>query len=173
MKLLTPLFLIVFAGAILYFFTYPWYQEIQVLRAEIVENQDSLDRAERAKTSLAQKRTLYDTFSDEDKAKLETFLPDKVDDVRWIVDLTSITRRNNATLSDIRVSEDSRGSTESPVGVVTATYKVSLPYASFLKYLADLQKSLKFTDISSVDFASSVTGTTYDYIVNLKTYWLK
>src|SRR4051812_22489942 len=103
MKTLLPLFLIAIAGALGYWVGYPIYQNLDVIKADIAEHEKALVRAERASTVLATKKSEFESVTDEDKELLNKFLPDKIDNFRWIIELNRIALRHNAKLSDIRI----------------------------------------------------------------------
>ncbi len=174
MKSLTPLLLIILSGTLIYWFTYPTYGEIKVLRAQTELTQASLTRAQKASQTLAQKKTLSETFSVEERAKLETLLPDRVDALRWIVQLNEIASRHNGSIKDLKVVDELKGAIPE-LGISNINFKVVMMHDEFLDFLADVQKSLKLTDVTSASFEPK--GTTnaakVDYIVNLRSYWLK
>jgi hypothetical protein len=175
MKSLTPLLLIALSVAIFYWVTYPTYNNIQILRAETTQTESALARAKQAVAKLQEKKDQFALFSDADKQKLQVLLPDRVDNIRWIVDLTNITTRHHGKITDIRVSDDLNGPI-AEVGTSDIVFKTSMTYDNFLEFLTDIQKSLKLTDVTSADFQASgptVKGGVVDYVVNLKTYWLK
>jgi hypothetical protein len=60
------------------------------------------------------------------------------------------------------------------VGSVNVTFTTTMPYNNFLDFLADVQRSLKLTDVASADFQTGDVSTgLYTYSVTLKSYWLK
>jgi hypothetical protein len=174
MKSLTPLLLIILSGTLVYWFTYPMYGEVKQLREQTEQIQTSLARAQKASQTLMQKQGLAGKFTDEEKAKLEILLPDRIDALRWIVQLDEIASRHNGKITDLKVADDLKG-TIPELGISNITFKVTMMHDDFLDFLADTQRSLKLTDVTSANFEPK--GTTNaaknDYFVNLRAYWLK
>jgi hypothetical protein len=171
MNKLTPLLLIIVAVSLVYWFTYPTYQKIGETKTEIEASKASLKLAQDANAKLVTKKSQYESFTAEDKQKLEKLLPNRIDNFRWIVELSRIAQRHNAKISDVRVTDDPK---PSEIGAVNVAFSTSMPYDKFLEYLTDLQKSLKLTDIVNVDFQSADTASgMFTYTISLKSYWLK
>ena len=57
-------------------------------------------------------------------------------------------------------------------GAVTLGFSVSGSYENLQAFLADLAKSLRLVDVTSVTFSSNDRNV-YDYNIELQTYWLK
>jgi regulatory protein YycH of two-component signal transduction system YycFG len=172
MKSLTPLLIIALAFATIYWFAYPTYKGLDTLKDQKKELQDAIARADKASTQLVEKRNRYESFSDEHKQWVASILPDKIDNLRWIVELSSVASRHGGKVADVRVVEDPRGPS-AEIGAVNISFKTTMPYDKFLTFLTDLQRSLKLTDVVSADFQTAEKTNTYDYTVNLRTYWLK
>ncbi len=172
MKALTPLLLIVIAASIGYWFIYPTYQKTGETKIQIQNYEAALKRAQAASAELVKRKGLYASFEADDKEKLNTFLPDKTDNFRWVVDLTKIADKYRGKIFDVRVTDDGKGTAE--VGSVNVAFSTAMPYTNFLSFLADVQKSLKLTDVAATDFITADIKTgVYTYTVTLKSYWLK
>lgn len=175
MKNLSPLLLIVIALALIYWFTYPTYQKLAPVKAQITETKVALKRAEAANATLTTKKQAYETFieSDPDNVeKLNKLLPDRIDNFRWIVELSRIAGQYGGKVSDVRVTDDVRDA--GGVGAINVAFVTEMPYQNFLDLLTDLQKNLKLTDVITADFQSAdATSGKYKYTIVLKSYWLK
>lgn len=175
MKNLSPLLLIVIALALVYWFTYPTYQKLESIKAEIAEAKIALTRAEAANATLTSKKQTYQSFIEGDPEnvdKLNKLLPDRIDNFRWIVELSRIAGQHGGKVSDVRVTDDLKET--SAVGAINVAFVTEMPYQNFLDLLTDLQKNLKLTDVITADFqsADAVSGK-YKYTIVLKSYWLK
>ncbi len=112
-----------------------------------------------------------------DKNRLTKFLPDKIDNIRLIIEISELARNRGLFAKNISVSE-SKKSTDS-VDVNSSSYdtlllrfSVNSTYDNFKLLLADLENNLRVIDITDISFSSTESGF-YDFNVGLKTYWLK
>lgn len=56
--------------------------------------------------------------------------------------------------------------------IVNISFSVSAPYQQFIEFMRDLESNLRIMDLSHLTVAVSDTGT-YDFGVQLSTYWLR
>ncbi len=116
--------------------------------------------------------------------KLEKMLPQKVDNIRLIIDLNSIAFRYGFVLKGIQATAATAANTQAQpatqpgmipapaLETVTVTFGVSAPYQQFISFLQDLESTLRIMDITGLSVNTSESGV-YDWKVELKTYWLK
>ena len=57
-------------------------------------------------------------------------------------------------------------------GTLSFSFSTTMSYTDFIRFLKDVESSLKMLDVSSITFSPSDTGS-YTYSVTLKAYWLK
>ena len=123
-----------------------------------------------------------------DQDRLSKMIPNTVDNIRLVIDLNSIAVKNGFSLKNIRASASADakkdsvaispptkgGSTISTptLDTVTVSFSATAPYAQFLNFLQDLESSLRIMDVTHITLSGSDTGT-YDFGVELKTYWLR
>ncbi|NDE67999.1 hypothetical protein EB052_00165, partial [bacterium] len=62
--------------------------------------------------------------------------------------------------------------TGNPYNTMSLTFNVTGKYQDFLDFLRDLEKSLRILDTTKISLSANDTGT-YDYGVELRTYWLR
>jgi Tfp pilus assembly protein PilO len=178
---LTPLILIVLALGIFFTFTNGRIQELKSIQTVNAGYLQAINNS----VTLIQSRDAvlkdYNSLSDDDKARLDKMLPDNVDNVRLIIDITNIASRHGIPLKDITANTAAGGSSDASAGspssnavsgTVSVSFSFSSSYENFLAFLGDIQSSLRILDISHLTVTSNTTGT-YDYSVQLQTYWLK
>jgi Tfp pilus assembly protein PilO len=112
-----------------------------------------------------------------DKTKLTKFLPDNIDNIRLIIEISDMASNRglvakNITINEAKKTTDTMNIDNSPYGTLNVKFSVNSTYENFLFFLNDLENNLRLFDISDVTFSSSDTGF-YDFNVGLKTYWLK
>lgn len=185
---ITPLILIVLALGLFFTFTNGRITELKSIQAvnnnylqainnsvDLIKNRDNVLKS-------------YNSLSDEDKSRLDKMLPNNVDNVRLIIDVTNIGARHGIPLKNITTSapDGSQGASGSGAttpatsqasanqvsGVVTVSFSFSASYQNFLAFLGDIQSSLRVLDISHLTVSANDSGT-YDFSIALQTYWLK
>jgi Tfp pilus assembly protein PilO len=184
---ITALILIVLAIGV--YFTYTSGQ-IDVLKSIQAENNQYLSAIDNAKKLISLRDSVlnqYNAISDGDKARLDKLVPDNIDNVRLIIDISGIAARHGLTAAGIKTSADtniSAASTPSQnasksiisggggLSTVTVTFNVTTTYTNFITFIQDLERSLRILDVTSITLSASDSGT-YTYGVTLNTYWLK
>jgi Tfp pilus assembly protein PilO len=124
----------------------------------------------------------YNSFSPQDLSKLQSVLPDNVDNIRLIIDIDNIASQHGLSLSNVQLGDLSGSSAQSsgavgassgPVGSVEVGFTVTTDYNTFLAFLQDLQHSLRIIDVDSITFNASVLpGSLTAYTLQIRTYWL-
>lgn len=197
MKGFTPIILIVVSIAIFFFFIDPQYKAVQDLKAEVAENEKTLDLAKELREKREELRDRFNQISEEEKRELEKLLPDTVDNVRLIIDINNIAEEYGIVIRNIQIdsgNEDvventrvvenefdgiNRGSglsyvDTSQVGVIGFSFTVTAEYDIFIEFLKDLEEALRIVDVRTVDISKTGEGEIfYNYQVKLDTYWLK
>jgi Tfp pilus assembly protein PilO len=184
---ITALILIVLAIGV--YFTYTSGQ-ITVLKSIQAENDQYLSAINSAEKLIKLRDSVlnqYNSISDVDKARLDKLVPDNIDNVRLIIDISGIAGRHGLTAAGITTSADTNNavkvsiptqSTSNSVAgngslsTVTVTFNVTTTYANFITFLQDLERSLRILDVNSITLSTSANGV-YTYGVTLNTYWLK
>lgn len=185
-KNVIPIILIVVAIGIFFTFTNP---RIDGIKAAAATNQDYLSAINNSVQLIHERDsvlTQYNSISSSDQARLNTMLPDNVDNVRLIIDVNGIAARHGFALQNITTSADSAdggasglsessGGTDSstPYGIVTISFGFTASYDNFIAFMQDVQSSLRILDISQLSVTEGTTPGTFTYSMQLQTYWLK
>ncbi|MFA6536159.1 MAG: type 4a pilus biogenesis protein PilO [Candidatus Paceibacterota bacterium] len=179
MKFIFPTILILASiGAFLGYIN-PQYQTVKALMGERAGYQEALTNSRALMAKRDELVSTYNTIPGSNISRLEELLPDHVDNVRLIMDLSSIASRYGLTLTNIKniqSSEAAKGeitTDSSGIGSATLNFSVSAPYSTFQAFLGDLEKSLRIVDVSSISFSASDGSPNYDFNIGVKTYWLK
>lgn len=181
-RLIIPAILVIVAGALFFLYTDGAYQEIKTLRAQEAEYDQALSKSrelQEARNKLIAKRN---TFSPDDLRKLERLLPDNVDNIRLIIDIDTIAARYGLRIRNVSVSAPKSGREEradaavgesgDKVGSVELSFTVPARYDDFLRFLADLERSVRVVDVNAVSFSVG-DGDLMQYSISVKTYWLR
>lgn len=180
-KNVTALILIVLAIGIYFTFTKAKFAELAEIRAVNAEYQQAIDNSTRLIKVRDEVLKSYNTLSTADKDRLNKIVPDNVDNVRLIIDVKDdIAARHGLSLRNIKTispqpqspATGSVSSSAGKFGTVTLSFSVSTTYDRFTAFLKDLEASLRIMDVSKLTISSNEVGT-YDFTVELKTYWLR
>mgnify|MGYP003393662515 CR=1 FL=1 len=181
-KLVLPILFVGIAGGVFFLYTDPQYQEIKIMRAQEREYDDALSKSKElqsARNALIAKRN---TFANDDLRKVERLLPDNVDNIRLILDIDNIAGRYGLRIRGVKVSGGTQGreersdlavgSSDDKVGSVELSFTVAATYDDFLRFLRDLERSVRIVDVSKIGFTTG-TGDLVEYGFLIKTYWLR
>ena len=170
---------IILAGGIFFIYTKPTYDAIQATQIQIAQYNGALDKA----TKLQQlKQTLlsrYNSFSPNDLTRLQTLLPDQVNNIGLILDLDTLANQFGLSLENVNIgSSDSSssgvGASAPATGVTTlgsqsqqydsldVGFTVHGTYSQFIQYITSLETSLRIVDLVGLTVAgggASTSGT--------------
>lgn len=168
------------AGVVFFQLTDPILAQVDELKLEKAKLNEGLNNAKELRRVLDDLLETYNQFSSSDLERLNKFLPDNVDNVRLIIDISNIAKPYNMTIRDLRIKADEERGEASVIdggdrmnkGAVTLGFSVSGSYANLQAFLSDLARSLRLVDVSVINFSSNEEGI-YDYEIEIQTYWLK
>lgn len=182
MRTLTPIFSIIIALLIFFFFVQPQYAEVQLLNEEIEKYDNAVQSAEDLnnliESLIAQKRS-HPVQAIE---KLDLLVPPNLQTVRLLIDLETMADRNRMLFGNLEVSEDEpviltgEGGGSETIGTnsfVTADISFSLigTYEQFKSMLRDIERSVVLMDIISMNVAAS-EGRLQQFDLTVRTYSL-
>ena len=123
--------------------------------------------------------------------RVESYLPDGVDNVQLILDLNSLAARSGLSLSNFTVSNNSTAANSSSnaaspgtgtsvpalnAGGMTNSLDLSVTatgtYSAFRTFLSAAEQSLRPMDVTSLSIQDSATGV-YSYQITFRIYWLQ
>lgn len=116
-------------------------------------------------------------FPVEDLDKLSKVLPDNADSVSLAKNLDFIAGRYGISIKSVQVSnllnqggaiDIGNGKAYEPIEV---SFAFTASYSNFRKFMADLEKSLRLSDVKGITFTANDQGV-YDFNIKITTYWL-
>ncbi len=198
MRFIFPTLLILISVGAFLVFINPTYSEVKVMRAESAQYDEALTNSRKLQEERDALSEKYRTLSPEDLERLTRMLPDNADNIRLILNLQQMAQTYGMAISSIKFDAASaavakNGGTAtatSATAAVSATdaakaqrdygdfeieFTTTGSYANFQKFLKDMERSLRITDIQSITFGSEVDPTKqgYTYTIKLLAYWLK
>ncbi len=207
MKFVVPIILITISVLSFLFFTNPTYKEIKDMKVTLDSYNSALNNAQELQKDRDELSAKYSTLSASDLKRLSQLLPDSADNIRLIIDLQRMAQAYGMTISSTKFDAKSKkaASETNPNALIAASatdvtqaskdygifdleFATVAPYENFLKFIKDVESSLRLSDIQSIEFsADSPVGTKtpvgispgntgpngYSYTIKLRTYWLK
>lgn len=176
----TAIILIVLALGIYFTYTRGKLDEIRAVREVNNQYQEAIDNSAKLVKVRDNVLQAYNSISETDRDRLNKLVPDNVDNVRLIIDVKDdIAARHGLALKSIKTDspETQTGGQQSAggndkYGVVKLSFSVTTTYDNFVNFLKDIESSLRIMDVSHLSVSAGDQGT-YDFSVELKTYWLK
>jgi Tfp pilus assembly protein PilO len=175
MNALTTLALLGISIASFFVYTNPTYKSVESLKAEAAQYELALDKAKEAEVKKEELISKYNTFSADDLDNLYKLLPDTVDNIRLLLDINQVASSYGTSITNIQVDSgqtNTQANDPRPYGSLIVKFTITLSYENFQKFLRDIERNLRVTDINTLSFISSESGL-YTYEVAIKTYWLK
>jgi hypothetical protein len=196
MKFFLPLSFIIIAIILFATIVSPYYTEVKQLRSDISDYNLALNNStnlQKTQDSLIEK---YKSIKSTEKDRLSNFLPNTVNNIRFILELEKIASVYNLEIKNLKfqteqpqVEDTKKGNsvikdtaTNSPYGTFPVEFSVDTDYNTFIVFLKDLELNLRLIDVKSISFSipavsNSKTDTTnpniYSYSLKIQTYWLK
>lgn len=178
---LIPTFAFVIAAGIFFGYVAPtWSGSISEARATIKANNKALAAATTYATQQNELAAARNAISSSDIARLETLLPNSVDNVGLILDLNALAARSGITLSNVDVltnaaavgSANAAARAANPVGSVDLSLSAVGTYTALQSFLAGVERSQRLLDVRDLVVKGSDTGV-YTYQMKITIYWLR
>lgn len=141
----------------------------------------------------------FNKVTQEDKKRLNNFLPNNANNIELILEIQKIASENNVILKDIKfetatLMEDGENldtnnnlnkNQESllPYNIFNLDFSISGSYESFLSFLKGLENNLRLINIKGISFSSiepttklkdsNINKNNYKFDLKVETYWLK
>lgn len=182
MSRIIPVLFILVAIGIFFGYINPTYSgEVNALRSEIRSYDAALRAAEAFRQKEAQLMLERNGISQEGLERVESFLPDGVDNVQLILDLNALASRSGVVLSDFDIVEGADNQeqggaleleSEDAVESLDLTVSATGSYSAFKNFLKGAEWSLRPLDLVSLELEDSATGV-YTYQMTFRIYWLR
>lgn len=158
----------------------PLYTDVKLLRVQAGEYDEALKIAEELEELRTQLARTLESFSEEDMARLDHFLPQRLDTVRIILDVDGIAKINNITLENLDVDEPTsapsvQGNVPGQVGLnsVGLGFSFSSTYPQAIRFLQDLERSLRLLEIVDLKVSPRANSSgVYDFDMTINTFWI-
>lgn len=179
--------MILLAGGLFFWYINPTYTgAITTLNGQIHKYDSALAAAKEFKAKEARLLSERAAISPAALERIETFLPDSVDNVQLILDLDAIAARAGVQLSNFDIKVTNPSNTEGaasggiaplaldsgqPVDSLDLSVNATGSYMAFRTFLAATEASLRPLDIVQLALKDSTNGV-YTYQITFRIYWL-
>lgn len=200
MKSIFPILIIIVSVVLFFLITNPIYKDTQFLKTNVTTYNKALNNStklQKEKDSLLEK---YRNISTKDKKRLMSFLPDSVNNIKFVLEIEQIANLHGMPLKNIKFEKNNKQDgtdnkismgnmvisknnlNNKPYGVFSVQFTTEGKYSSFLAFLQDLERNLRLMDIKSISFSvpdlgmnkpNSINPNIYSYQLTVNTYWLK
>lgn len=188
-KTIVAIVLFAAAGAIFFLYTQPNYAAAGATQQEIAQYQQALSQAAQLQQLKQTLLAKYNAFDPNQIARLDTMLPDDVNNIGLILDINGIAARYGLALENVDVAPPNSSTASGAAG--SGSIGTALPYdtlaihfttygtyANFLSFVTDLEQSLRVVDLTSVVISpasnpGTASAASYNYDMTIQTYWLK
>jgi Tfp pilus assembly protein PilO len=189
-KVLAPILFLI--AAIGLFFTYlqPGWDVLLAFQAQADRLDASIEKTKGLLETHNKLLTQYNEISPENIARLNKILPDRIDVVRMIMDIDTLTTKHKLTIKSFDIpdmngevsktskSKNATVAEEGPVGSAVLTVECVGEYQDFKAFVSEIESSLSLMDVVILDITvadltqpGAVREITYK--VGLQAYWLK
>lgn len=178
MRTLIPIISIVIAITIFFAFVRPLFSDVRIIQDEIVRIEEQLskktDLTEEVQSLLAVKKSHSATNIE----RLEAMIPDTIDEVKIIADLSALAEAHNMLFGNIFVESENDGDSQTNasrefngVALVSSdiTFGLVGNYDQFKLMLADIERSLVLLDVLQITFSAG-EGDLVQYSLKVRTY---
>ena len=197
MKFLLPISFLLIAGVLFFVVIDPTYKDVSSLRDDVNTYNLALDNVTQLQKTMDSLVGSYKNIKQEDKDRLNSLLPNTVNNIKFILEVEHIASLHNMPIKNIKFeaekpasSTGSAGNTvvvnglddSRPYGVFPIEFGTDGDYGTFVSFLKDLEYNLRLVDVKSVSFTvpplpvTQVAGfdpNILSYTLKVDTYWLK
>lgn len=156
-----------------------WQTEVAAAKAQIQTFDKALQAARDFNAQIERLQAEQSQIPPEQLERLRSFLPDGVDNIQLILDLTELAERSGIELSNFDTptpgaegSEDGEITNSAVVESLEMTVDAEGTYDDFRTFLDGVERSLRPLDVRAVTIGNSETGV-YTYQLTMEFYWLR
>ena len=185
---IVPTLALIIALALFFAYVNPtWNGPIAATKAALASDDTALAAATSYTSEQSQLTAARNAIDTANIARLETFLPDSIDNVGLILDLDALAAHSGLALSNIDVVNSSSAGAQadgsasaaalpsagtSPVGSIDLTLSAIGTWSALQNFLSGVEKSERILDVRDLTVKGSDTGV-YNYQMIVRLYWLR
>lgn len=187
---LTPIIFIVLAVGIFFLYVQPQNERFNEIKKIEQEYKMARDKANELRTKREGLQNKFKQVGIADQERLKKMLPDTIDNVRLLLDLTNIANRFGISPTAITISSGQEvgaqaagadaenkdqiiiDNTSTGYGTIKIGFSFVATYEDYKRFLRELELSLRLIDIKQLTVRTSETPLN-SYSIIFETYWLR
>lgn len=199
MKFIFSILLIIISISVFFFITNPLRVDVSDLRTEVSTYNLALEHSTELQKTRDQLVDSYKNIDKKDKERLEHFLPNTVNNIKFILEIERIANAYSIPIKNVKFQSEkisdpktvtnsnttvitsSKPETNSPYGSFPIEFTTESDYDTFVLFLKDVEHNLRLVDIKSVSFTvpsadkntPNFNPNIYTFNLKVETYWLK
>lgn len=185
-RTITPIFSIVIALVIFFFYSKPMFAEMRVLQEQTAQYSDAVKKAQDLNTELSDKLKKKRSYDTESINRLNALVPESINEVKVLTDLSEIARSHNMLFGNINVTNSDNEKSDSTVpdpsvstgdvsyeNITNTGIAFSLigTYDQFKSFLSDIERSLVLMEVTGITFTTG-EGDLQQYEVSIQLFAL-
>lgn len=167
--------LLVLAVGGVYVVAMPLWDEVKAATVEAQTLDALIERRETLNAIGADVIKRYEAVSQADLRRIDTLVPDSIDNVKLILELQRMAEQYNLTVQRIDVAgEGVRDLAGRRLNTVSFQANLGGSYSDFIIFLEQLERNQRIIDLRSLSFQSNDSEEEeYLYNLTLDTYWME
>ncbi len=185
MRTITPIFSIIIALFIFFFFTQPKFAEIKKIQNESAQYMTAAAKAEEINAELSNMLTEKRAYPVDALEKLDALVPDSINEIKVLSDLNELAKKHAMLFGNVTVSKpelqydgtdiDGIANTQNVDYEDLATTDISFSligsYEQFKAFLSDFEQSLVMLEVLNISFSTG-EGTLQQYEISARVFAL-
>lgn len=164
--------------ALLYAFAYPFWTEVSMKIQEKEKYQKTIEEVNSLNQKKDQLLAQIKNIDEEDKKRIDTFMPTSLDFVKLTSDINDVGSKYGIKVDKVSSIEKDKSVGNSineaqppkPYNTASISFSVTTSYQNFIKFIGDLERSLRVLDIKNI-VINPLQGGNFDFKIEMDTYW--
>ena len=178
-RTITPIFSIVIALVIFFLYTKPMFAEVKSVQNDTARFVGAAAKAQELNAALTSKLGEKRSYDPENLERLDALVPESIDEVRVLTDVSEIARTHNMLFGNVSVKKSEENKEVSNAQTIRYTdiadtniaFSLIGTYDQFKAFLADIEMSLVMLEITNIGFTAG-EGELQQYEVSVNLFAL-
>lgn len=166
-----PIAAIIISVIVLFTYVKPTLNEVKGIQSETREYSDVIANAKQFNDLIQTRVAEMDTIGVRNLARLDKFLPNDIDEVRFLYDIDTIAKKHRMLFGNISVEEDTEDDDSGTVSFVEMSFALIGSYEQFKNVLKDFEQSLALTEVTEINFSAG-EGDLIQFELTVRTFQL-
>ncbi len=167
LRTLTPVFAIIIAIVVYFFFSKPIFEEIILIKEDVKKFETAIAKADDVQSELRALIAKKNSYGMIELGRLDALMPDRVDEVKLLADLKEMSRSLNILMGNFEVSRQTTLVDDSASGADVSlvnyadmyysdiSFSIIGTYEKLKQLLMNIERSLTLLDVINVTLGTS------------------